>query len=90
MRYFHKTKNQYFCPTMNVDRLWTLVSEETREKYKTIKDKAPVIDCVAKGFFKVLGKGSLPDQPLVVKARFFSKLAEKKIKAAGGACLLVA
>uniref|UniRef100_A0A7S4EVA0 Large ribosomal subunit protein uL15/eL18 domain-containing protein n=1 Tax=Chrysotila carterae TaxID=13221 RepID=A0A7S4EVA0_CHRCT len=42
------------------------------------------------GIFKVLGKGELPDQPVVVKAKFFSKLAEKKIKAVGGACILVA
>jgi len=51
---------------------------------------APVIDCISKGIFKVLGKGSLPEVPFVVKAKFFSALAEKKIKAAGGACMLVA
>jgi large subunit ribosomal protein L27Ae len=38
----------------------------------------------------VLGKGQLPAQPVVVKAKFFSKLAEKKIKEAGGACVLTA
>ena len=42
------------------------------------------------GYFKVLGGGELPDQPLVVKAKVFSKDAEKKIKAVGGACVLVA
>ena len=52
--------------------------------------KAPVIDCVRNGIFKVLGKGELPKQPLVVKAKEFSKDAEKKIKAVGGACVLVA
>ena len=44
----------------------------------------------AQGIFKVLGKGDLPKQPLIVKAKEFSKLAEKKIKAVGGACQLVA
>ena len=43
-----------------------------------------------KGFFKVLGKGRLPKAPIVVKARYFSKLAEQKIKEAGGACILTA
>ena len=38
----------------------------------------------------MLGKGHLPDIPIVVKAKFFSKDAEKKIKAAGGAVLLTA
>jgi len=90
MRYFHKTQNKFFCPVINIEKLWTLVSEETRLKYASATDKAPVIDCVSKGYFKVLGKGDLPKQPLVVKARFFSKLAEKKIKEVGGACLLVA
>ena len=46
--------------------------------------------CLVQGIFKVLGKGTLPPQPLVVKAKFFSKLAEKKIKDVGGACVLIA
>ena len=56
------------------------------------KDKAsaPVIDVTKYGMFKVLGKGQLPEQPVVVKAKFFSKLAEKKIKEVGGACILTA
>ena len=33
---------------------------------------------------------SLPEQPIVVKAKFVSKLAESKIKAVGGAVQLVA
>lgn len=39
---------------------------------------------------QVLGKGQLPPQPIVVKAKFISKLAEKKIKEVGGAALLTA
>ena len=27
MRYFHKTQNKFFCPVINLDKLWTLVSE---------------------------------------------------------------
>ena len=88
MRYFHKLGNPFHCPTINVEKLWTLVSEEARTKYP--KGKAVVIDCVRNGIFKVLGKGELPEVPMVVKAKFFSALAEKKIKAAGGACVLVA
>ena len=38
---------------------------------------------------QVLGKGQLPPQPIVVKAKYISKLAETKIKAVGGAALLV-
>jgi large subunit ribosomal protein L27Ae len=38
----------------------------------------------------VLGKGQLPPQPIVVKAKFVSKLAEAKIKQVGGAVELVA
>ena len=52
--------------------------------------KAAVIDCINNGVFKILGKGELPKTPLVVKAKIFSKLAEKKIKGAGGVCVLVA
>ena len=39
---------------------------------------------------QVLGKGQLPQQPVVVRAKFVSKLAERKIKEVGGAVELVA
>jgi len=57
---------------------------------KENEGKAPVLDLTKKGYFKVLGKGVLPSKPLIVKARFFSARAEKKIKEAGGACVLTA
>merc|ERR1712227_47402 len=76
MRHFHKQKNQYHCPTVNIDRLWTLVPTETRREYAKAevlaKGAVPVIDVTKSGFFKVLGKGRLPSQPVIVKARFFS------------------
>nr|GMD16639.1 60S ribosomal protein L27a-3 [Ipomoea batatas] len=63
MRYFHKLRNKFYCPIVNVDKLWSMV----------------------------LGKGVLPsNQPVVVKAKLVSKIAEKKIKEAGGAVLLTA
>ncbi|KAK6726611.1 hypothetical protein RB195_004749 [Necator americanus] len=88
MRVFHLNKNHYYCPTVNVDRLWSLVPEHIKEQSNP--SKAPVIDCVKAGYFKVLGKGLLPKQPLIVKAKYFSHEAENKIKEAGGACILVA
>lgn len=42
------------------------------------------------GYYKVLGKGFLPKQPVIVKAKFFSRSAEKKIKSVGGCCVLTA
>ena len=45
---------------------------------------------VVQGVYKVLGKGAIPNQPVIVKAKFFSRKAEEKIKAAGGACVTVA
>ncbi|TMW39928.1 hypothetical protein DOY81_014992, partial [Sarcophaga bullata] len=42
------------------------------------------------GYYKLLGRGHLPNLPVIVKAKYFSKKAENKIKNAGGACLLVA
>merc|ERR1712126_229937 len=87
MRNFHARPNQRFCPVLNVDKLWSLVTEQTRLHYENRK-KAPVIDVVRAGNFKVLGKGVLPKQPVIVKAKFFSKKAEKKIKEVGGCCVL--
>ena len=88
MRYYHKTQNKFFCPTVNIDHLWTLVSDETRHEAAKQDNKVPVIDVSDKGFFKVLGKGRLPSQPVIVKAKYFSRKAEEKIKAVGGACVL--
>uniref|UniRef100_A0A8C6VC68 Large ribosomal subunit protein uL15 n=1 Tax=Naja naja TaxID=35670 RepID=A0A8C6VC68_NAJNA len=91
MRHYHLKKNQHFCPTVNLDKLWTLVSEQTRLNYaKNPAGLAPVIDVVRSGYYKVLGKGKLPKQPVIVKAKFFSRRAEEKIKEVGGACVLVA
>merc|ERR1711991_749879 len=92
MRQFHLTKQRSFRPTVNIERLWSLVSEQTRAKYADAKPdgKVPVIDVVRAGYYKVLGKGKLPEQPVIVKAKFFSNQAEQKIKAVGGACVLVA
>jgi len=93
MREFHwnKFSARHYCPTINVQSLWPLVSEETRLKYKDDKEgKAVVIDVTKYGYHKVLGKGILPRQPVIVLAKFFSERAQAKIKAAGGTCLLTA
>ena len=37
-----------------------------------------------------MGNGELPKVPVIVKAKLFSKKAEKRIKEAGGACQLIA
>ena len=91
MRNFHVRKNnlKHYCPTINVEHIWSLVGNKMREHYqKDEKKRAPVIDVVQHGYFKVLGKGKLPDQPVIVRARLFSKSAEAKIKAVVGACIL--
>ncbi|CAG9467597.1 unnamed protein product [Pedinophyceae sp. YPF-701] len=88
MRYFHQTRNKFHCPIVNLDKLASLVPEEALKQASA--SKAPVVDVTEHGFFKVLGKGHAPAAPMIVKAKFFSKLAEKRIKEAGGACVLVA
>ncbi|KAI2826788.1 hypothetical protein CBS147343_3227 [Aspergillus niger] len=92
MRYFHKTQQQFWKPTINLDKLWSLVPAEKRDAYLSGQktDTAPVIDLLPLGYSKVLGKGRLPEVPIVVRARYFSRDAEEKIKAAGGVVELVA
>ncbi|XP_069928618.1 large ribosomal subunit protein uL15-like [Oryctolagus cuniculus] len=91
MRHYHLKRNQSYCPAVNLGKLWTLVSEQTQ--VNTAKNKtgaAPIIDVVWSGYYKVLGKRKLPKQPVIMKAQFFSRRAEEKIKGVGGACVLVA
>ena len=92
MRYFHKQQNHFWKPTVNIEKLWSLVPAEEREAYLTGKktDTVPVLDLLPLGYSKVLGKGRLPEVPLVVRARWVSKLAEEQIVAAGGVVELVA
>merc|ERR1712029_551044 len=93
MRYFHKFQNQFWAPVINLEKLWSLVPAEQREKYLSGKgdsDSAPVLDLLPLGYSKVLGKGRLPKIPIIVRARYVSAEAERKIKEAGGVVQLVA
>ena len=44
MRRFHYKRNPDFCPTINIDRLWSLVPEGVFEKAQAGAEQAPVID----------------------------------------------
>ncbi|KAG7289505.1 60S ribosomal protein L28 [Staphylotrichum longicolle] len=92
MRHFHLLRNHDWAPTINIEKLWSLVPAEAREKYvsgaKT--DSAPVIDLLSHGYAKLLGKGRLPEIPVVVRARYVSAEAERKVTEAGGVIELVA
>ncbi|KAL6007199.1 60S ribosomal protein L27a-3 [Asimina triloba] len=92
MRYFHKLRNKFYRPIVNVDRLWSLIPDDVKEKAKSAASgQAPLVDITQYGYFKLLGKGALPEgQPVVVKAKLVSKTAERKIKEAGGAVVLTA
>merc|ERR1712190_515294 len=82
IRIFRQHKNRSFNPTVNIDKLWNLLSTNAQAAYTKDKTKAPVVDVTKSGFFKVLGKGRL-QAPMVVKAKEFSQHAERRIKAAG-------
>ncbi len=89
MRRFHLKRGTEFCPTINLEKLWNLVPRSVLDEAMTKgKKESPVIDVTQYGFHKVLGSGKLPNAPVIVKAKMFSKLAEIKIGKVGGACLL--
>lgn len=47
MRHYHLKRNTTHCPTINLDKLWTLVSEQTRVNYGKKPDgPAPIINAV--------------------------------------------
>lgn len=87
-RDYHNLPGHRRINTINVEKLHTLVNFDQDTDRNA--SKGLLIDCVAMGISKVLGGGSVINgQPLVVKARYFSEIAEKKIVGAGGACVLV-
>ena len=90
MRVFHLKKNIHYRPIINLDKILTLVPKDVVEKAKTSNsDEKLTIDVTKYGYYKVLGKGLLPF-PIIVKAKFFSREAEKRLKEAGGAAVLIA
>ena len=72
MRSFHLLKKGNVAPTIQVERLWSLVSEQSRKHWADKKDKAPVIDVMKAGYMKVIGKGKPPEHPVIVNARRFT------------------
>merc|ERR1712029_509034 len=77
MRHFHKNHNLHWRPVINLDKLHTLVPKEQYEAASS--ELVPVVNTLNAGYGKVLGKG-----------RFVSRLAEKKIKEAGGVVKIIA
>ena len=92
MREFHVKRGKEICPTLNLDKLWHAAGGDAAlEQAKAAKKgSAVVIDLNQLGYFKLLGKGNIPQVPVIVKVRYVSKDAEDKVKAAGGAVLLTA
>ncbi|XP_052028138.1 60S ribosomal protein L27a-like [Apodemus sylvaticus] len=88
LRHYHLKRNQSFCPTVNLDKLWTLVSEQTLVNAATNKTgAAPITDVVRSGYYRVLGKGELRKQPVIVTATFSSGRPEEKMNSVGGTCV---
>lgn len=46
MRHFHLNRNHSFAPTLNLDKLWSLVGQENRERAVKDTTKIPVVDIV--------------------------------------------
>lgn len=47
MRNYHLNRNTKWCKAINLDKIWTLVNEDTRLRCLASKEKkAPVIDVV--------------------------------------------
>eukprot|EP01100_Stratorugosa_tubuloviscum_P013636 TRINITY_DN695_c0_g1_i1.p1 TRINITY_DN695_c0_g1~~TRINITY_DN695_c0_g1_i1.p1 ORF type:complete len:148 (-),score=62.76 TRINITY_DN695_c0_g1_i1:158-601(-) len=90
MPHYHLKHAPQHCPTVNIDKIFSLLPTWAQKRTLADKKQSPVIDVTKYGYFKVLGTGIAPKSPIIVKAKFFSRNAEKKIKAAGGACVLTA
>jgi ribosomal protein L15 len=57
MRRFHLTRNAQWNPTVNVDKLWTLVPEEHKNGLRPDSQVVPVLNVLHHGYSKVLGNG---------------------------------
>lgn len=87
MDHYHIKKNALWKPTINLNNLTRLISKDVLQASKG--EALPVVDLQSKGYAKLLGNGHI-QTPCIVKARYVSKLADKKIRKAGGAVVLQA
>jgi len=89
MKMFLEKKNKRYAPTITVEKIWSLVEKAGQlEQFTSSTDTVPVVNLSEFGIYKVLGTGSAPTRPIVVKARMFTPMAEEKIVSAGGQCVL--
>lgn len=64
---------------VNLDKLWTFISEQIQGHAAKNKTGAtPIIDVVRLGYHKALGKGELPKQLVIMQAKLFSGRAEER------------
>ena len=87
MRHYHMTKNAYWKRSINLSQVTKLIPAEQAAQAKK-GGELPVVDLLANGYSKLLGNGVTV--PCIIKARYVSKLAEKKLKALGGCVQLQA
>mmetsp|Transcript_28474 Transcript_28474/g.59528 ORF Transcript_28474/g.59528 Transcript_28474/m.59528 type:complete len:162 (+) Transcript_28474:3574-4059(+) len=88
MRCFRNTKQKSYCPIINIDKAYSLISQAKNMKKDNINGLVN-LNLSNVGAFKILGKGKIPTIPLVIKAKFFSKKAEYKIRKSGGSCITI-
>jgi len=88
MRHFHKKANPTWKPAMNLSEVAKLIPADQAAKAKK-GDAIPTVDLLTHGYAKILGGGHI-QVPCIVRARYVSLKAERKIKKAGGAVILQA
>jgi large subunit ribosomal protein L27Ae len=88
LRHLHRKHNVDWKPTINLHNIASLIPAAELEKSKK-GDVLPVVDLLSHGYAKLLGNGSV-QVPCIIKARYVSEKAEKKLKKVGGAVVLQA
>jgi large subunit ribosomal protein L27Ae len=69
-------QNPHWRPTINIDKLWSLVPVAEKEGLTEDSEVVPVIDALKHGYVKVLGNGKIPKLPFILKTRYLSSIAE--------------
>lgn len=89
MNVYFRRYNSSYAPYIEVDEIWSLVDKCGQyDQFANDPSQVPVVNLSDFGIFKVIGTGSKPIRPIVVKARRFTPKAEDKIVRAGGQCIL--
>ena len=64
MRYFHRPRNKFYCPTVDADRLWSLGPDGVKDPVMAYDDCSALLTGITPPCYsKIRGQNNFTDSP---------------------------